>query len=93
MTLLTCQEKGGEKDRKFVEPLARSLDLLQAFSQQGGVLANQDLARITGLPKPTISRLTYTLTRLGYLVAPGKISAGRRCAVTGLRLHLQSQRA
>ncbi|WP_422450852.1 MULTISPECIES: IclR family transcriptional regulator [unclassified Endozoicomonas] len=61
------REKGGEKDRKFVEALARGLDLLRAFNQQGGVLGNQDLARITGLPKPTISRLTYTLTQLGYL--------------------------
>merc|ERR1712169_114813 len=26
-----------------------------------------DIASITGLPKPTVSRLTYTLTKLGYL--------------------------
>ena len=30
-------------------------------------LGNLDLARLTGLPKPTISRITYTLTELGYL--------------------------
>lgn len=61
------RDKSGEKNRKFVEALARGLDVLRAFSQQGGVLGNQDLARITGLPKPTISRMTYTLTELGYL--------------------------
>ncbi len=61
------REKSEEKDRKFVEALARGLDVLRAFGQQGGVLGNQDLARITGLPKPTISRMTYTLTQLGYL--------------------------
>lgn len=61
------RDKNGEKDRKFVEALARGLDVLRAFGQQGGVLSNQDLARITGLPKPTISRMTYTLTKLGYL--------------------------
>jgi DNA-binding IclR family transcriptional regulator len=32
------------------------------------MLGNQELAASTGLPKPTISRLTHTLTRLGYLV-------------------------
>ncbi|MDO6462032.1 IclR family transcriptional regulator [Granulosicoccaceae sp. 1_MG-2023] len=62
------RKKSAEKDRKFVEALARGLDVLRAFGQQGGgVLGNQDLARITGLPKPTISRMTYTLTKLGYL--------------------------
>lgn len=59
--------KGETKDRKFVEALARGLDVLRAFGQKGGVLGNQDIAAITGLPKPTVSRLTYTLTQLGYL--------------------------
>lgn len=59
--------KSETKDRKFVEALARGLDILRAFGQRGGVLGNQDIARITGLPKPTVSRLTYTLTQLGYL--------------------------
>jgi len=55
------------KDRKFVEALARGLEVLRAFTHGSVVLGNQDIARLTGLPKPTISRLTYTLTRLGYL--------------------------
>ncbi len=55
------------KDRKFVEALARGLDILRAFSQEGGVLGNQEIAAITGLPKPTVSRMTYTLMQLGYL--------------------------
>ena len=56
-----------EKDRKFVEALSRGLDVLRAFSQGSVILGNQDIARITGLPKPTVSRMTYTLTKLGYL--------------------------
>ena len=47
--------------------LARGLDLLSAFRAQDRVLGNQELARRTRLPKSTVSRLTYTLTRLGYL--------------------------
>ena len=56
-----------EKDRKFVEALSRGLDVLRAFSQGSVILGNQDIARITNLPKPTVSRMTYTLTKLGYL--------------------------
>jgi DNA-binding IclR family transcriptional regulator len=57
------------KDRQFVEALARGLDVLRAFrADDGGLLGNQEIAARTGLPKPTVSRLTYTLTKLGYLV-------------------------
>ena len=60
-------EQTPTKDRKFVEALSRGLDVLRAFSQGSVVMGNQDIARITGLPKPTVSRMTYTLTKLGYL--------------------------
>lgn len=53
-------------DRKFVTSLARGLEILRAFGG-GRPLSNSELAKKTGLPKPTISRLTYTLTRMGYL--------------------------
>jgi DNA-binding IclR family transcriptional regulator len=55
------------KDRRFVTALARGLDVLRCFQPGDVNLSNLELARRTGLPKPTISRLTYTLTRLGYL--------------------------
>jgi DNA-binding IclR family transcriptional regulator len=54
-------------DRHFVEALARGLELLACFRQKDGLLGNQELARRCGLAKSTVSRLTYTLTRLGYL--------------------------
>ena len=56
-----------EKDRKFVTALARGLELLRCFGPGDRWLGNQELARRTGLPKPTVSRLAHTLTRLGYL--------------------------
>jgi DNA-binding IclR family transcriptional regulator len=65
--LSTLSEDTPAKDRKFVEALSRGLDVLRAFSQGAVVMGNQDIARITGLPKPTVSRMTYTLTKLGYL--------------------------
>jgi len=54
-------------DRSFVVALSRGLDVLRAFHPNDGLLGNQEIAARTNLPKPTISRLTYTLTKLGYL--------------------------
>lgn len=56
------------KDRRFVTALARGLDVLRCFEMGDVGLGNLELAKRTGLPKPTISRLTYTLTKLGYLL-------------------------
>jgi DNA-binding IclR family transcriptional regulator len=54
-------------DRQFVTALARGLEVLRVFGP-GEALANSEIAVRTGLPRPTISRLTYTLTKLGYLI-------------------------
>lgn len=55
------------EDRHFVTALARGLEVLSVFRPQDRVLGNQELARRARLPKSTVSRLTYTLTKLGYL--------------------------
>lgn len=60
-------DDGLEKDRKFVTALARGLDVLSCFHAGDRFLGNSQIAERTGLPKATISRLTYTLTELGYL--------------------------
>jgi DNA-binding IclR family transcriptional regulator len=54
-------------DRHFVTALARGLEVLSVFRSRDRMLGNQELARRSGLPKSTVSRLTYTLTKLGYL--------------------------
>ena len=56
-----------ENDRKFVATLAKGMDLLRAFQAQIGPLGNKDLAALTGYPKATVSRMTYTLVKTGYL--------------------------
>jgi len=56
-----------EKDRNFITALARGLDVLRAFDSGELELSNTDLAERTGLPKPTVSRMTYTLVKLDYL--------------------------
>lgn len=60
-------ESEPDEDRQFVTALARGLEVLRCFRQNDRHLGNQDIARRTGLPKPTVSRLTHTLTRMGYL--------------------------
>jgi DNA-binding IclR family transcriptional regulator len=59
-----AEDAGG---RLFVTALARGLEVLSAFRAGDGALGNLELARRTELPKPTISRITHTLTQLGYL--------------------------
>jgi DNA-binding IclR family transcriptional regulator len=50
-----------------VRVLARGLLLLKAFGARNVPLSNGELAQVAGLPKATVSRITATLTRLGYL--------------------------
>ena len=56
-----------EGDRQFATTLARGLEVLRCFTPLEPLLGNKDISVRTGLPKPTVSRLTYTLTKLGYL--------------------------
>ncbi|QAA94498.1 IclR family transcriptional regulator [Pollutimonas thiosulfatoxidans] len=73
-------------DRQFVNALARGLEILRCFQPGKAYLTNAELSRETGFPKPTVSRLTYTLCKLGYLefsehlgkylLAPGVLGLG-----------------
>ena len=54
-------------DKQFATTLARGIELLRCFSANDTMLSNAELAERTELPRPTISRLTYTLVVLGYL--------------------------
>lgn len=77
-TLLELPSADSEKfDRQFVTALARGLEILRAFEPQDGPLGNQELAERTRLPKPTVSRITHTLTRLGYLEYVPRLSKYR----------------
>jgi DNA-binding IclR family transcriptional regulator len=57
-----------KEDRHFVTALARGLQVLACFRSGDALLGNQELAERCRLPKSTVSRLTMTLTRLGYLI-------------------------
>lgn len=68
------------KDRNFVTALARGLEILRCFRRGDLTLTNSDFSERTGLPKATISRLTYTLCELDYLVADGRVGTYRLSA-------------
>lgn len=66
--------------------LERGLSVLSAFPQGNRPLGNAEISERVGLPKPTVTRITYTLTELGYLrydsetkryqLGPGVLSLG-----------------
>ncbi len=77
-----------DKDRNFVTALARGLELLRCFGPSDEYLGNAELAKRTNIPRPTVSRMTATLTHLGYLryvatlekyrLGPGVLELGYR---------------
>lgn len=56
-----------EEHPQFVSAAARGLLILRCFEYGETYLGNREIALRTGLPKPTVSRLTFTLSTLGYL--------------------------
>jgi DNA-binding IclR family transcriptional regulator len=73
------------EDRQFVTALAKGLQILQCFTPATPELGASELARMTGMPQPTVWRLCYTLIRLGFLVAvPGRQSMRPGIPLLGL---------
>jgi DNA-binding IclR family transcriptional regulator len=64
------EEEGA--DTQFIAAVARALQVLDAFRHSDDPMGNSELAERTGLPKPTVSRLTYTLAHGGYLAYDSK---------------------
>lgn len=54
-------------DAGFATTLAKGLVILEAFDAGAAMLGNMELSARTGIPRPTVARLTHTLTELGYL--------------------------
>lgn len=59
--------RDGNRDRRFASTLARGLAVLQAFRPSDDGLGNLEISTRTGIPRPTICRLTHTLCADGYL--------------------------
>jgi len=67
-TKANAGEEAVKKDRQHVTALARGLQVLRCFDAERTVLSTAEIARLTGLPQPTVWRLCHTLIEEGYLV-------------------------
>ena len=56
-----------ETDPSLVLTLARGLVVLNCFDKRRIDLSNKEIAELTGLSRPTVSRITYTLAKFGFL--------------------------
>src|SRR5215468_6725654 len=54
-------------DAAFATTLAKGLVVLEAFDGGPPMLGNMEISVRTGIPRPTVARLTHTLAELGYL--------------------------
>jgi DNA-binding IclR family transcriptional regulator len=59
------REKEGSGDE--VTALARGLTVLRQIAAADAPLSNRELTELTGIPKPTVSRITATLVGAGFL--------------------------
>lgn len=75
----------GREDRQFVEAFARGMQLFEVLSKHKKSMTNGDLSRATGLPPSTVSRLSYTAMKMGYLRHSG---SGRAYELTPKSLNL-----
>jgi DNA-binding IclR family transcriptional regulator len=71
-------------DRQFVTSLARGLQVLRCFTAVTPQLGAAEIARLTGLPQPTVWRLCHTLTQLGYLMPAGRSQMRPGVAALGI---------
>ncbi len=73
------------EDRQFVTALARGLEILRCFTPASRELGTADIARLTGLPQPTVWRLCHTLSNMGFL-QPAAGGTRLRPGIAGLSL-------
>jgi len=66
-SFITSAEESPENNQRRASTLVRGLEILDCFKFEDQYLGNSDIVKQTKLPKATVSRLTYTLTTLGYL--------------------------
>lgn len=63
----TGPAKEKEASGEEVTALARGLTVLRAVAAADSPLSNRELTELTGIPKPTVSRITATLVGAGFL--------------------------
>lgn len=72
-------------DAAFATTLAKGLVVLETFRTGSPMLGNMEVSIRTGIPRPTVARLTHTLAELGYLIYDRDL-AKYRVGVRALRM-------
>ncbi|MDB5943070.1 MAG: IclR family transcriptional regulator [Ramlibacter sp.] len=71
--------EAAESRSDTVSALERGISVLRCFSQEHPVLGYADIAKMTGIPRPTVNRLVATLNATGMLkpaLAPDRFTLG-----------------
>jgi len=85
-TSFNAAERADRSDT--VSALERGISVLRCFSEERPVLGHAEVARITGIPRPTVNRLVATLLAMGmlksaasaadrFMLGPGVVSLAR----------------
>ncbi|MEC4722055.1 IclR family transcriptional regulator [Noviherbaspirillum sp. CPCC 100848] len=85
--LASAEEPKTGEDRYFITALSRGLDVLSCFRSGDVSLSNQQISERCGLPKSTVTRIVYTLSKRGYLI---QVEPGGRYALGTATLALGS---
>jgi len=67
----SARRKASGNDSYFVEALARGLEVIRAFGRERTPMTLSEVARRTGLSKPTARRMLLTLCDTGYFASDG----------------------
>lgn len=62
-----AERERGEARPDTVSALERGISVLRCFTEDRRLLSQSELARLTGIPRPTVMRLASTLVTLGLL--------------------------
>jgi hypothetical protein len=58
----------GVENDDVIQVVSRAFDILRCFESRRTRLGNSEIADRCGLPRSTVSRLVFTLTRIGQLI-------------------------
>lgn len=56
------------ENEHVIQVVSRAFDILRCFESRSMRLGNREIADRCGLPRSTVSRLMFTLTRIGQLI-------------------------
>src|SRR4051812_21692942 len=76
-------EHAFQQNSDFATTLAKGLAVLESFSAQRPILSTAEIAAVTGLKRPTVARLAFTLLELGYLA---RVEGGYRLGLRSLTI-------